>query len=186
MTMRMFLGTTIPMDQAKELRMGIPHGAFIGEPRRVPLEQWHVTALFIGERPAASLPIIRAAALELARITPPITLCNGRPVTMPKDEPSMVWIRFRPEPRLTALHLALAERTGTAPSIHRPYWPHITLARARSKRLTPFDGDVLIERLVLKELTLFRSTPGPDGSTHEPLESWPFNGTDPTGHAVVD
>ena len=183
--MRLFLGTAIPLPHATELRERIAPLLATTNWREAPVEQWHVTALFIGDRPDVALPIIRQAAAHLASSTPPITLAKGRLVTMPKDVPSMLWIRFQPAPALTALHMGLAARTGTEPSIYRPYWPHITLARARKNNVEVLDGEVLVERLTLNELTLFHSTRGPNGSVHQPLESWPFTGTDPAAHVAV-
>lgn len=186
--MRLFLGTTVPIDLAGRVNEQIVPvlASMIWKP--APLEQWHVTALFIGERGEASLPIIRDAARHLASITAPIKLSEGRLVTMPKDEPSMLWIRFRPSPQLTALHLELAARTGTEPSVYRPYWPHITLARARKRHVQPVVEEptaVLMDSITLGDITLFQSTVGSEGPVHTPLETWAFTGTDPVDHAAV-
>ncbi|MBL7952338.1 MAG: RNA 2',3'-cyclic phosphodiesterase [Flavobacteriales bacterium] len=182
--MRLFLGTAVPLAIAKDVRDRTT--PFLPEDVccKAPLEQWHITAIFIGERQATSLSIIRDAAAHLASITAPITIEHGRLTTMPKETPSMMWVRFVPSPALTALHVALAFRTGSRPSVYRPYWPHITLARTRKRNVTHINGDPVIKRMRLNELTLFRSLRGPNGSVHEILENWPFTGTCPVDHEV--
>ena len=105
---------------------------------------------------------------------------------MPKQEPTMLWVRFQPNPALTALHVSLAQATGTGPSIHRPYWPHITLARAIAGHPGPVDGPVVLPLLVIDHLTLFHITPSSAGSVHHPIASWPLSGRGPVAPVVVD
>lgn len=174
--MRVFLGTSIPPTISTELAGRLTTVLEQPDWRIAPLEQWHVTALFLGERPFEALPIIEQAAAKQAGNFGPITLKAGRLVTMPKLEPTMLWIRFRPNEELTALHLALAAATGSEPSIYRPYWPHITLARKAQRLVDVIDGDIVIPELVLGELTLFRSSPSSKGSIHDPVGSWRFTG----------
>lgn len=184
-TMRIFIGTTIPQESCELIKEGV--GAVLAEPlwRVAPMAQWHVTALFIGERDEVSFSVVQAAAARIAQLTTPITLVNGRLVTMPKEDPTMLWIRFQPEPALTALHLALAQATGTEPSTYRPYWPHITLARSRKAASVAMNGELLVERLILDRLSLFRSDPSPGGTVHTEIATWPLTGTGPTGREVV-
>ena len=153
--------------------------------RLAAIAQWHVTTLFIGSRPEDVLPHICSTIGRIAASQMSITLEQGRLVSMPKQDPSMLWIRFRPSHALTALHVALAEATGTDPSVYRPYWPHITLARAKSGHSVHVDGPVLLERFVIDQLTLFRSSPSPTGSVHTPIESWALTRTSPIDPGVV-
>jgi len=183
--MRIFIGTTIPQDSCDLIKAGI--GTRLNDPvwRVAPEAQWHVTALFIGERDEAGLAIVQTACARIAQSTPPISLLNGRLTSMPKDDPTMLWIRFQPEPALTALHLALAQATGTEPSIYRPYWPHITLARSRKAAPDVSNGELVLESLVLDRLSLFRSDPSTSGTLHTELATWPLTGTDPVDRGRV-
>lgn len=183
--MRIFCGTTIPLDSCELIRVRV--GTRLNDPgwRVAPMAQWHVTALFIGERDAASLTVVQAAVARIAQATPPISLLNGRLVTMPKDDPTMLWVRFQPEPALTSLHLALAQASGTEPSTYRPYWPHITLARSRKAAPVAMNGELILETLVLDRISLFRSDPSTGGTVHTELATWPLTGTDPVDHETV-
>ena len=182
--MRIFLGTTIPSALCKVIQAQA--GPTLNDPvwRVAPVAQWHVTALFIGERDERGLAIVQKAAAHIAQATPPISLLNGGLVTMPKEDPTMLWIRFQPEPALTALHMALAQATGTEPSTYRPYWPHITLARSR-KAHTGVSNGVVLEHLVLDRISLFRSEPSTSGTLHTELAFWPLTGTDPVDRERV-
>lgn len=184
--MRIFVGTSIAlstsngvMEKARE-ELAAPYW------RVAPLAQWHVTTLFIGERPEPTLQTALIETEKLADNQAPIVLLNGRITTMPKQDPTMLWVRFQPNPELTALHVALAEATGTEPSIYRPYWPHITLARAKAGKPAAVDGDVVLPYLLLDHLTLFHSKASPEGSIHAPMASWPLSGTGPAALEAAD
>lgn len=182
--MRIFIGTAIARQLADSIKKGAEEQLKRTHWREAPMEQWHVTSLFVGDRESSLMPRIEEQVRTIAARTPPIVLQNGRLVTMPKDAPTMLWVRFMPSTELTRLHLALAAAIGAAPSTYRPYWPHITLARSRYKQVMPVDGDVLVKVFRLDQLTLFRSVPGPDGTNHSPISTWDLSGTDPAGHGT--
>ena len=173
--MRLFIGTALPAHVSASLTGQVQ--GFLSDPRwrAAPVEQWHVTALFIGERPAGQLERIQAEVERIASGTPHIRLSEGRLITMPKDAPYMLWVRFTPHPALTALHHALAQATGTAPSAYVPYWPHITLARTARTNAPAHNGDIVLPELMLDHLTLFRSQLAPGGMAHTPLYTWPLS-----------
>lgn len=182
---RLFIGTAIPIEQAKRLEHAA--GAELCAPhwRIAPLTQWHVTALFLGERDARYVEDYRTKVARVAERTPPIELVDGRMVTMPKTDPTMLWTRFQPHPGLTQLHHDLAAEFGVEPSHYIPYWPHITMGRSKGRPPEIVDGPVAVKELVLRELTLFRSIRGEQGSVHDPLATWPLSGRGPVGPEVV-
>ncbi|MCB0771492.1 MAG: RNA 2',3'-cyclic phosphodiesterase [Flavobacteriales bacterium] len=177
--MRIFIGTALPSALATDLDAHAAEHFNSGAWKVAAREQWHVTSLFVGERDEVLLSGIEAKVAAIAARHAPVTLWDGRLVTMPKDGPSMLWVRFTPSPGLTALHHDLANVLGTEPSIHRPYWPHITLARRRAGRVDAVEGTVVVERFRLDHITLFRSAPSPQGSVHSPIATWPLSGTAP-------
>lgn len=132
---------------------------------------WHITALFLGDQPTDRIPEITEAVRTVAERWPPFILHNGALVTMPPAKPSMLWVRFQTSVELQALHVELAERTGTSPSPHVPFLPHITLART-SRSTPPIDGPLVLPSLRFDQLTLFRSDPSPIGRMHHPLATW--------------
>ena len=183
--LRLFIGTAISIEHAKRLQHAA--GAELCAPhwRIAPLPQWHVTALFLGERDARHVEDYRTKVARVAERTPPIVLVDGRIVTMPKTDPTMLWTRFQPHPGLTQLHHDLAAEFGVEPSHYIPYWPHITMGRSKGRPTEIADGPVLVQELVLRELTLFRSTRGEEGSVHDPLATWPLSGRGPVGPKAV-
>ena len=178
---RLFIGTTVASEVCAGVLPIATSALKRGHWRMAPTPQWHVTALFLGEREARYLDTYLEKVQRCAERTAPIYLTSGHLVTMPKEEPTMLWVRFRPSPELTSLHHALADAFGVPPSHYIPYWPHITLARSRGTAAHLEDGPLAIEDLRLDALSLFRSDRGPEGSVHTPLATWPLNGTGPAG-----
>jgi RNA 2',3'-cyclic 3'-phosphodiesterase len=172
--MRTFIGTSIQPAKASAIASMVAPHLNSDQWRAAPVEQWHVTTLFIGEIPSELLDSCLFHVEKIAASTPVITLVNGRLCTMPADAPRMLWIKFDPHPALSALHLELADALGAEPSRHIPYQPHITLARSR-KDPTPVDGPMILKELLLDHLTLFRTEFSPAGSIHHAMVTWPLN-----------
>lgn len=170
--LRLFLGTLVPQEICAMIREAAAPFLRDRAWRAAPERQWHVTALFIGQRPAADLDVIRGAAARIASSTPPITLHHGVLCTVGHERPTMLWLRFSPHAGLTTLHHALARSTGTAPAPWLEYTPHVTLARSKGSPHAFADARIIVPEHTLAELTLFRSDPGPEGSVHTALESW--------------
>ena len=172
--LRLFVGTSLPDPTIATIRSSA--SAALRGPgwRPMPELQWHLTALFLGNRPAAELPEIRKLVRSIAAETPRFHVLNGRLVTMPETDPYMLWVRFDPSPVLTKLHERLAAELGLAPDARKPYWPHITLAR--SHKGVPFlrEETVCLERFPTDHLTVFSSELHPAGSVHTPIASYIF------------
>jgi|688.fasta_scaffold02362_15 2'-5' RNA ligase len=182
---RLFIGTRVPANVVTLVRSTADQHLAHPFWRVAPEQQWHVTALFIGERPTKDLPGIQAAVERIVVDTPVIRLENGALRTMPEDGPTMLWVRFDPHAELTRLHLRLAQALFMPPSQHVPYWPHITLARSRGKADVLQKPPTVLHEFPLRELTLFRSEPGPHGTIHTPLITWPLARTGPTAPEVA-
>lgn len=173
MVIKLFIGTSIAPALAEQIALRAAPLAGMEGWRWSPKQQWHVTTLFIGQRDEADVQVISAAIERACTQYGPITLHTGQLLAMPEDRPGMLWVRFTPSEDLSILHHALASATSTPPSPHQPYVPHITLARGKST--PPIEGTpVVVPYLTLRQLTLFRSDPGPARTTHTPLGTWPF------------
>lgn len=182
---RLFIGARVPGNVVPLIRSAAGQHLEHASWRVAPEQQWHVTALFIGERPAKDLPGIQAGVERIVVDTPVIRLENGALRTMPEDGPTMLWVRFDPHAELTRLHHRLAQALFMPPSQHVPYWPHITLARSRGKTDELQHDPTVLKEFPLSELTLFRSQPGPQGTIHTPLITWPLGRTGPTAPEAV-
>lgn len=182
--MRLFIGTSIFTgaihlieNELEDLRTDMRF-------RFAPIKQWHVTALFIGERDETVVPSFNVMIEAITRSQVPIILNNGQICTMPEDLPRMLWVKFDPSEALTKLHHSLAEALDAKASAHLPYQPHITLARSK-ERTVPYAGPIVLEELTLDHISLFSTQRSPSGSIHHPMGTWMFNGKDPTDLEVV-
>ncbi|MCW5900788.1 MAG: 2'-5' RNA ligase family protein [Flavobacteriales bacterium] len=174
--LRLFLGTLVPREICATIREAAAPHLRDRAWRAAPERQWHVTALFVGQRSAADLEVIRDAAIRIAASTALLNLHNGVLCTMGQERPTMMWLRFPPHAGLTQLHHALARSTGTTPVPWPVYTPHVTIARSKGSPNAFVETRITVPELALAELTLFRSDPGPEGTVHTALESWKLGG----------
>ncbi len=172
--LRLFVGTSLPEPVIDTVRSAASPQLRGNGWRVMPHLQWHLTALFLGNRPADEVQRIRKLVRSIAAETPRFHVTNGRLVTMPEQRPYMLWVRFDPSPVLTELHQRLAQALGLPPDSRQPYWPHITLARSSTP--VPFmrEETVCLERFAIDHLTVFSSELHPAGSVHTPLASYIF------------
>lgn len=169
MPIKLFIGTKVCPENTN---LGLDTEANEGW-RWTPHGQWHVTALFIGNKPQEELESITQGLKSVAAHTMRFSLHQGEFKAMPEERPSMLWVRFAVSAELSALHSELAEALGIPPSSYSPYWPHITLARGNGQ-IPDASESPIIHILPIEELTLFRSDPGPTGTVHTPLRTWPL------------
>ncbi len=157
---------------------------------RAPRAKWvdpanlHVTLLFLGERPEEQLPAFERQVREAAAQHPPpqLSVRSGGSFG-PRAHPRVLWVGL--EGSLAALHAELERRFEPlgVEREHRPFAPHLTLARARDLKGDPKLAH-LAERLresdfgtsIARELVLYRSQLTPMGSIYTPLVRAPFEG----------
>lgn len=178
MTLRLFLALDLPDVLRSQLAV---QQFLLPLPRREPVENLHLTLVFLGEITELqaqdlhdALTAFRAPALTLA--VEGFGLFGG-------DRPRLVHAAVSPDPALMTLQTrltALAHRAGIPPEARR-YIPHITLGRfppqrgAEALRLesavalttfrAPFPAD---------EITLFRSDRSHHGSVYTALARYPL------------
>ncbi|WP_263263887.1 RNA 2',3'-cyclic phosphodiesterase [Pseudomonas sp. RIT-PI-S] len=142
----------------------------LGNGRRVPAENFHLTLLFLGEVGLAHLPALLAAA---ASVTPP-----GEHLRVPLDRLD-AWRRSgvlllapeEPPPPLLRLAYNLQQAVqplGLLPE-HTDYRPHLTLARDYRAEV-PEAGSPPEFQLTASHFTLFESRKG----QYLPLQEWPL------------
>ncbi|MDQ2789867.1 MAG: RNA 2',3'-cyclic phosphodiesterase [Actinomycetota bacterium] len=187
--MRLFVALTPPGEVVEALRVGTQGlRECAPELRWTRPEQWHVTLAFLGE---VGDEVVDELAGRLSRVA-----ARHRALTLAlggggRFGHRVLWTGVRGDRdnlrRLADSTRAAARRSWLAVE-HRPYRPHVTLARA--------DGEVdlrpLVERLapwhgpqwVATRLQLVRSRLGatPGGwALHEPIAGWPL-GSVPADH----
>ncbi|MER7949414.1 RNA 2',3'-cyclic phosphodiesterase [Streptomyces sp. NPDC096079] len=182
-TVRVFVALAPPDDAKDELARALGP-AYEAYPRMRwnRIEDWHITLAFLGELPAATVPLLRAPLAEIAAARRPVELAlrgGGH------FDDRVLWSGI--EGDLDGLH-ALADEVRTAvkecgiPFEGRPLRPHLTLARARrddpasvleiAAGLVGFNG----RRWPAERLHLVASDygRGPGPIRYRDIEAWPF------------
>jgi 2'-5' RNA ligase len=146
-------------------------------------QQWHLTLVFLGEVADEVVGELTRRLTRAAARHPPLSLSLGGGGRFSNR---VLWTGVRGDRdglRKLAASAAAAARRCQLPVEDRPYWPHLTLARATGV----LDLRPLVQRLatwqsppwVAGELHLVRSRLGaaPDGSAlHEPIARWLLEG----------
>lgn len=178
MTLRLFLAIDLPDDLRSQLAV---QQFLMPLPRREPVENLHLTLVFLGEAPEPQAQDMHDA-LSTFR-APPMSLTVEGFGLFGGDRPRLVHAALRPDPVLMDLQsrlTALVRRAGIQPEARR-YIPHITLGRFPPERgadalrlesavaLTAFRAEFRA-----REITLFRSDRSPHGSVYSALATYPL------------
>ncbi len=102
-------------------------------PRWVEPQDYHITLKFLGDvSPSIIAAAVTIAALHAAQ-REAITIEQRPSVVFPAGKPSVLWIEIAPSypMRLLAVGLEGSLRIPGVRPEHRPYKPHVTLARCR-------------------------------------------------------
>jgi 2'-5' RNA ligase len=145
------------------------------------LESLHVTLVFLGHREADEAAAITDAVREVS--APQALMKLEDPITLPRRGRASLFALPAPSPATTDLHHWLVEKLvaeGLHKAEERDFWPHVTVARVRSKGRgarrpaavthRPRDlPDRLKEPFYAVRLTLYRSELQPGGARYVPL-----------------
>jgi 2'-5' RNA ligase len=136
-------------------------------------ESWHITLQFLGNTPEYGCIVARLSPLR----SPPLPLQLEGLDFFERAGVFFAGIRLTPE--LAALQQLVTAATGLCGFVPetRPYHPHITLARRKSKGVTALrtlKGKIHREPkfsgFVAEEFVLYESVPGAKGSHYEVRE----------------
>ena len=147
-----------------------------GDLRPVRAEALHVTLVFLGWQDESAAPRIAEAAIEALPGGPAPRLTPVGIRAVPPRGPRLFALDLEDEGgRSTALQAAASaalEAGGWYRPEKRPFWPHLTLARAKrgERRVRPIeDGPPPPDPFDAVAVTLYRSTLRPQGALYEPL-----------------
>ena len=135
-----------------------------------------MTLVFLGWQDEAAAPKIADAAFSALPAAPPPRLTPMGVRSLPPRNPRLIALDLEDEGgRATALQVAASAALragGWYRPEKRPFWPHLTLARAKRgvRRVQPvLDGAPPPAAFVAPVVTLYRSTLRPQGALYEPL-----------------
>jgi 2'-5' RNA ligase len=144
--------------------------------RPVPPEALHVTLVFLGWQDESAAPRIAEAAFGALPAGSPPRLTPMGVRAVPPRNPRLFALDLEDEGgRTTTLQAAASaalEASGWYRPEKRPFWPHLTLARAKrgERRVRPIlDGPPPPDPFDASVVTLYRSTLRPQGALYEPL-----------------
>jgi 2'-5' RNA ligase len=132
-------------------------------------DQWHVTLEFIGAVDAGRRPALQSAAATVSM--PEFELQFDRCEYWPQPQVACLVASVTPAPlaRFVSLLRAALAQVHVEPD-HRPYQPHVTLARkVRSATDMPVQPPLCWPAT---GFALVRSTSDPTGSRYEPVHWW--------------
>lgn len=162
--------------------------------RWVAARNWHLTLAFLGNRSSPWLEAVRADLMALSphpQSTESVITASGlRAGCFPDARGRIVALELQPDLPLLTLKARLdrlLQRHGCEPET-RSYRPHITLGRFDSGVHEPLQPIPFTAALTFSRLTLFQSTPTPQGSEYLALWSLPLRGfpdTDGIGQSAT-
>ena len=136
----------------------------------------HVTLAFLGRRPRDQVePVWQTVERALAGLAAPLLRAAGSKAIPPRSPRLLAIDLDDPDGAATAVYDALAtglEDAGLFERERRPFWPHVTVARARPRarlrglEVSPPPGAAFTAR----EVTLYRSDLHPSGARYTALE----------------
>jgi RNA 2',3'-cyclic 3'-phosphodiesterase len=178
---RMFVALDLPPDAQAALaawRDELVEGR--RDLRPVRAEALHVTLVFLGWQPEKEAEAIAAAAFESCAELPAPRLRAGAVRPIPPRAARLFALDLEDEEgRAGAVQAAMSDALEAGRWYRpekRPFWPHLTLARAkpgpaRPRRPPPLPDTPAppAEPFEARELTLYRSTLRPQGAQYDPL-----------------
>ncbi|MCC5858008.1 MAG: RNA 2',3'-cyclic phosphodiesterase [Ectothiorhodospiraceae bacterium] len=168
--MRLFLALQPRPGEYQHLLEAVPKGYRRG--RRVPVENLHLTLVFLGACSEVQVARIREVAAATRVAGGQISLSRLAVWPGPRVQVLETWSRRVPD-WLARLHLTLAQglRAAGFPLEARPFRPHVTLAR----KCPPHeDIRVVPVRLHPQEFVLMASESGVAGVRYPVLARWPL------------
>jgi len=190
LSIRSFIAIELPQEVRgglrglrEQLETDFPKGSL----RWVPLEQIHLTLMFLGDILSDSLRELEPALGRICAACPPLRLrIEGLGCFPNPARPRVIWSGLSGDlERLQALQTQICETTQQwcKPAEERAFHPHLTLARlrdvnprvAREVGLTVKNASVgKLGEWTADAVSLMRSTLSPQGADHTLLSSMPL------------
>ena len=152
--------------------------------RLVPVENLHVTVLFLGTVAREATEQLAERLAQPAAREHPFTLTIGHALPGPPRRPYMLWALVTASDPLLRVSRAMHEvARPLAPDQAKPLrgYAHVTLARGRGhvRGIEAAAIEPALPAFEVRELQLLRSHLSPHGARYEPVTSLPLGVTNP-------
>jgi 2'-5' RNA ligase len=166
---RLFVGVYPPPSVAErlaEIALERPLASY----RRVPTDQVHLTALFLGPRPRGEVDEICESVSRACAGIGPFELRARRVLTLPgRGRPRLIAVETDAPAGVVEIHRRLAHRLAVGGG-RRPdrFLPHLTICRFRhGERPRAVDEAIDGPGFGVRDVRLMRSVLRPEGARHE-------------------
>ena len=149
----------------------------LGDVKLVRPDAVHLTLRFLGEATPAQVEALVPALAAAAATCPPVAARAAGLGCFPESgSPRVLWVGLELPPPVLELQRACesAARAAGFDAEARPFRPHLTLGRWRSRAARPELPPVELGVARLDSLVLFRSRTRPEGATYTPLARFPM------------
>ena len=139
--------------------------------RRVPVENLHLTLVFLGNVPDTALPALKDGANRLRLQTPGFALRLERNGWWKRSGIAWLTPEQAPPPLLSLVDelRRLSKQAGLSIE-ERDYRPHLTLARKLKRKPGPLRFEPL--HWQVRDFCLVESVTHPQGASYQPMQSW--------------
>jgi 2'-5' RNA ligase len=144
-------------------------------------ETIHLTLAFLGDIPQESLENVASSMLSIGELFAPFEAqVAGLGAFPSRVRPRVVWLGLEKCAPLLQMQAALTEIVAAVglPVEDRPYTPHLTLGRCRSRRQLPEAGRIFerfekmtVGTLKVDRVVLYESRLQPGGAAHLPRQT---------------
>ena len=174
MNLRLFVAIYPPAEIASSLSNSLGE-LELPEHRRVPVEQIHLTLLFLGDTTPRQLDATGESIRRASAGLGPFQLGPLRLITLPpRGRARLVAAETDAPATLLEIQRRLASRLARAPRKEGGrFRPHLTLCRFRTpSRVAPLEEPLSVPAFGVNRIVLMRSTLSPQGARHEEVASF--------------
>lgn len=181
---RLFVAIDLP-DDAKDTLLNLKTP--LDGARWVKPHTLHLTLYFIGDVDDTTMSAIQSALHTVSAAPFSLTLSGvGRFPPSPKKSPRVIWVGVEENLALNALQAQVKDTLFdlNVKKDSKPFSPHITLARLKTRKTTPDhtaflddNADFHLPPFDVDRFILYRSTLTPQGSVYEHVGVYPLRGS---------
>lgn len=182
--MRLFIGLDVPYEMRRNLELLLHLLKPKADIHWSPMTNLHITTKFIGEWPEERLPELKAALQTVPRPGALDNAVRGLGWFPNPHQPRVLYAGIQAPPALAQLAAATDAACTTLgiEAEHKPFAPHLTLARIKhTGDLFPLKKAIAdlpntdFGAFTSKDFHLYLSRPTPSGSLYTKLASYPLD-----------